>query len=109
MEKTIRIKGGRNFVLRQKQPESMKTGTLDLQPPQQQQAAAKAPLSGIEMPKITSEKLAVTAAEDIKLVNSKYPLIPANPAKGERVFAYAHIFFDRGSGELVYNVVEPPI
>lgn len=66
-------------------------------------------VDGIEIPDIMTEKIDVEAAEDIKLVNAKYPLIPSRPAKGEKIFAYANIIFDRRIGELVYNIVEPPI
>ncbi len=45
--------------------------------------------------------------EDLKAINVKYPLIPREPKQGERVFAYAHIFWDPAVNDLVYNVIEP--
>ncbi|MCX6818588.1 MAG: type II/IV secretion system ATPase subunit, partial [Candidatus Aenigmarchaeota archaeon] len=46
---------------------------------------------------------------DLKIVDMKYPLIPQKPRKGEHVFAYAHIFYNKRSNELIYNVIEPEI
>jgi len=46
---------------------------------------------------------------DLRGVNIKYPLMPANPASGERVFSYAHISYDRRTNELVYAVIEPEL
>lgn len=46
---------------------------------------------------------------DMSGINIKYPLIPSSPASGERVFAYAHIVYDKRTNELVYHAVEPPL
>jgi flagellar protein FlaI len=65
----------------------------------------------IELPDIKGEKFVELPfqEEDMKVINIKYPLIPREPKKGERVFAYSHIIFDRRLNELVYYVVEPPL
>lgn len=47
--------------------------------------------------------------EGLQDVNIKYPLIPAEPKRGETVFAYAQIVWDDKSGTLIYNVVEPQL
>lgn len=67
--------------------------------------------NAMEIPNIQSEKFVDVPLheEDIKIIDVKYPLIPRVPKKGERIFAYAHIFFDRRLNELVYYVVEPPL
>ncbi|MEM5797850.1 MAG: type II/IV secretion system ATPase subunit [Candidatus Aenigmatarchaeota archaeon] len=47
--------------------------------------------------------------ETLETINIKYPLIPKEPKKGQRVFAWAHILWDPSTLQLVYNVIEPPI
>lgn len=47
--------------------------------------------------------------EDLMDINLKYSLIPKNPRKGEYIFAYAHIKWDRKKEALVYSVMEPPL
>jgi len=47
--------------------------------------------------------------EDLRSVDIKTPLIPANPKKGDAVMAYAHIFWDKKSSSLVYSVIEPEL
>ncbi len=49
------------------------------------------------------------APEEMKVIDVKYPLIPKEPKKGDRIFAYAHIVFDSAINELVYYVVEPQL
>lgn len=44
---------------------------------------------------------------EMRRINITYPLIPSEPKKGERVFAYAHIYFNPKINEIVYDVVEP--
>lgn len=120
----VKVRSGRSFVVKPKPlPETIKTGVIEgtetaaAMPmavmPMQMQMMQFAPqrhvIEGIPVPDIKTEKLSVTDTEDIQTINTKYPLIPSTPAKGERVSAYAHIYFDRRSGELVYNVIEPPI
>src|SRR3989344_1168975 len=65
----------------------------------------------VELPEIVTEKstdMPDMEEEDLKPVNIRYPLIPKDP-KGGRVLAYAHIYFEQGSNELIYNVVEPAL
>ncbi|HLC39561.1 MAG TPA: type II/IV secretion system ATPase subunit [archaeon] len=38
-----------------------------------------------------------------------YPLIPKRPKKGEKIYAWARIFFDQKLNKYVYQVVEPPM
>lgn len=74
-------------------------------------------VQGISIPEIRTqaelvkekelEVMANETIEDLKVIDIKYPLIPSKPKTGERVFAYAHITFDRRTNELVYSVVEP--
>ncbi len=115
----VKVRGGKSFVVKPKPKEVMKTGFIEGQFPQmpiqymaqmpQMMQQPREKVEGIAIPEIEQEKLVVEDDSDIKLVNTKYPLIPSRPAKGERIFAYAHIAFDRRSSELVYNVIEPPI
>lgn len=127
------IRGGKKFILRPKKPsevEGIKTGMIDsrrdaqnqtvnaqritiqqryvpaFQTSEQMQGAS---FSGVRLPEISTEKLTIEEVEDIKLINVKYPLIPSKPAQGEKIMAYAHIFFDKEVGELIYNIVEPSI
>lgn len=65
--------------------------------------------NAVPIPDIQTEKIPVPEQEDLKIVNMKYPLIPTAPKQGDRIYAFAHIYFDRRFNELVYNVVEPPI
>lgn len=46
-------------------------------------------------------------AIELRKINVTYPLIPAAPKKGERVFAYARIYFEPKLSEIMYEVVEP--
>lgn len=101
----IKVRGGKNFTVRPKQLKEIKTGAIDeLREAAVAQTVAPARrIEGIALPEVSEEKFAVLSSEDIKLVNIKYPLSSGN------VFAQAHIYFDRRIGELVYNVIEPPI
>lgn len=67
---------------------------------------------GIGVPNI-SGNVAVASGEkdetELAAINIKYPLIPREPRQGETVFAYAHIFYDKTAGEVVYNLIEPPL
>lgn len=45
--------------------------------------------------------------EMLQNVNMSYPLIPPNPKKSERVFAYANIKWDPKQEILIYSVIEP--
>jgi len=56
-----------------------------------------------ELPERASE------SEELMGIDTKYALIPRNPRRGEYVFAYAHIKWDRRAGHLVYSVIEPAL
>jgi len=53
----------------------------------------------------------VVSEEKFELQNIRitYNLIPRFPKKGEKIFAYAYIYWDRNQKELVYKVIEPSI
>ncbi|MBI4017544.1 MAG: type II/IV secretion system ATPase subunit [Candidatus Aenigmarchaeota archaeon] len=51
----------------------------------------------------------VETEEDSRTINTTYPLVPAKPAKGERIYAYANIKWDPQTHSLVYNSIEPPL
>ncbi len=66
-------------------------------------------VNGIDIPDVPFEMqtLETFDEESLKKINLKYPLIPRNPKQGERVLAYAHIFYSPKINEPVYLVVEP--
>ncbi|MCD6558000.1 MAG: type II/IV secretion system ATPase subunit [Candidatus Aenigmarchaeota archaeon] len=69
-------------------------------------------VEGISLPDIKpSTKLKIEDLEkrEIKNFSVRYSLIPKNPKKGERVFAYAEIRWDATQNEIVYNVIEPEL
>jgi len=64
--------------------------------------------NAVQLPEIGTRKPEeLLEVENTKVINIKYPLIPREPKQGERIFAYAHIYFDTAANELVYHVVEP--
>lgn len=42
-------------------------------------------------------------------INVSYPLTPANPKQGEKVYAWCNVKFNPEEGALIYSVVEPPL
>ncbi|NOZ82109.1 MAG: type II/IV secretion system ATPase subunit [Candidatus Micrarchaeota archaeon] len=68
----------------------------------------KEKIEGIEITGVTG-KLVKKPQVDLSKINMTYPLIPRNPKKGERVYAYAHIKWSPEDYSLVYNVIEPPL
>lgn len=69
---------------------------------------------GIEMeiPKIPAPLTTPLSSEEkdmLRNINITYPLIPENPRKAEKVYAYARIKWDSQRNELIYSVVEPYI
>jgi len=67
---------------------------------------------GIEIP---TKYTPIFGAEDkikrpsLKKVNMVHSLIPRMPKAGEDIFAYANIRWEPSTGEVLYNVVEPPL
>ena len=61
-----------------------------------------------EIENIENEVLEKDESE-LKFTDIKYPLVPSNPEKGEKVFAYAHIFWDTSEEGLFYKIVEPKL
>lgn len=68
-------------------------------------------VEGFKIPETVSppvtEELAPEEAVELSKVNITYPLIPSSPKEGEKVYAYAHIYFNPKINEVVYDVVEP--
>lgn len=70
------------------------------------------PQEGIDLPDIVTEKTVEPLdieKEDLSSVDIRYPLIPNEPRHGERVYAYAHIFWDPKEREVIYRVIEPQL
>jgi len=65
---------------------------------------------GLEIPtEIKKVGIGKKEAVEIKKGVTIYPLIPRNPKKGEKIFAYARIFWDEKANKYVYQLVEPPL
>lgn len=66
---------------------------------------------GLKIPDIVGVAAESREIDESELlgIDVKYPLIPENPPKGSRIFAYAHIFFDSKANEAIYRVVEPKL
>jgi flagellar protein FlaI len=66
---------------------------------------------GIEMPvlKPRSVRISDIKEDEERLPGMVYPLIPSKPKKGESVFAYAKIFWDKKAHNYVYILVEPEL
>ncbi len=47
--------------------------------------------------------------KELRTVDAKYPLTPRHPKKNERVFSYAHIYWDFKINQLVYDIIEPKL
>lgn len=67
--------------------------------------------NAIEIPRIPHRAIKLFATKDGETVeknlNLSYPLIPRKPAKDEKIFAYAKIFWDGKTNRYVYQVIEP--
>lgn len=69
-------------------------------------------IEGVPFPKIESEIKPIEKKfkkEKLTKIDIKYPLIPRNPRRNEEIYAYAHIYWDKDSNELRYDVVEPEL
>ncbi|RLJ10364.1 MAG: type IV secretion system protein VirB11 [Candidatus Aenigmatarchaeota archaeon] len=72
-------------------------------------------VKGIEIPKELKIITQLPVREEdetieaVKNVNIFYNLIPRKPKPGDKVFAYAHIKWEPSLGQVVYNVIEPPL
>ncbi len=66
-------------------------------------------IRGIKIPDVFSEKEGIRKKEevDITKINMYYSLTPVSPKKGEEIYAYAHIKWDKNKNILVYSVIEP--
>ncbi|MBI4019769.1 MAG: Flp pilus assembly complex ATPase component TadA, partial [Candidatus Aenigmarchaeota archaeon] len=93
--------GGPGTGAEQKPAEAEKTVRVEVQ------------LEGFSLPTgaLYEGKIGFLPEQKVQLVgfNVSYPLIPKQPRRGERVFAMANIRWDPASGEVIYNVIEPPL
>jgi flagellar protein FlaI len=67
---------------------------------------------GLIIPKFANESMTLQKSpmqEHGVRLDLTYPLIPKKPAKGERVMAYARIFWDPKQSKYIYQVNEPEI
>lgn len=67
---------------------------------------------GIEIPTVEVKRVKtakIKPTEEEERISMRYPLIPRSPAKGEPVFAYANIFWDKKSASYLYQVIEPEL
>src|SRR3972149_5573484 len=106
IKKTIKLKGKKLF-LKIKTPEEMEAE-------KHPKEVIIGSVRGIAIPDIPSPPPQFDEKEgdditELRSIDMKYPLIPKNPKQGERVFAYAHVFFDTRSNEVIYEVVEPQL
>ncbi|MCK5344826.1 MAG: type II/IV secretion system ATPase subunit, partial [Candidatus Heimdallarchaeota archaeon] len=46
---------------------------------------------------------------ELTSINIKYPVSPPAPKEGEKVFAWAHIFWDKAKTSIIYRIIEPHI
>ncbi|MBI5061465.1 MAG: type II/IV secretion system ATPase subunit [Candidatus Aenigmarchaeota archaeon] len=66
----------------------------------------KRKIDGIAVPEIITERT-VLPSMDVQKINIKYSLIPKQPKQGDRIYAYAHIYWEKD--ELVYHIIEPAV
>ncbi len=79
------------------------------QPTQQKKKEIKiVKAEGIELPEMI-DVVSPPEPKPIQKLRIKYPLIPKKPKKGEKVFAYAEIIWNKEEQKYVYNVIEPAI
>jgi flagellar protein FlaI len=64
-------------------------------------------ISGLSKPSLAGMGTGEEKSEELKGINIYYPLNPADPKKGEVVFAYASLKWEPKTNEIVYNVIEP--
>ncbi len=72
----------------------------------------EAPGIEISVPKVPaplSTPLSSDEKEMLRNVNVTYPLIPEQPKRNEKVYAYARIRWDPKRNEIVYSVIEPDL
>lgn len=112
----LRLKGGRKIQMtikpKQIAPSYAVPATMFASAPfMPSQNEAPPIIGGISIPEIRTAKAeeGIVDAAELKKINIKYPLIPSNPGKGDRIFAYANIFFDPRANEIVYKVIEPQL
>jgi flagellar protein FlaI len=83
-------------------------GVLTLEKPKEEETGVSIPTSLEPHEEFTSiSESAIAASKELRGINIYYPLIPANPRKGDRIFAYCNIKWDPRNSEIIYNVIEP--
>jgi flagellar protein FlaI len=93
---------GQRIFEKEKEPEKPKS--------EEEENAFKG--KGLVIPKFANESMALQKSpmqEQGAKLDLTYPLIPKKPAKGERVMAYARIFWDSKQSKYIYQVNEPEI
>ncbi|MBN1222974.1 MAG: hypothetical protein JXB23_06970, partial [Candidatus Aminicenantes bacterium] len=78
----------------------------------EEEVAKESPGIAVEVSKIPSPLTAPLSSEEKEMLrgmDEKYPLIPENPGRNEKIYAYARIKWDPTKNELVYFVVEPQL
>ncbi|MEM7825078.1 MAG: type II/IV secretion system ATPase subunit [Candidatus Aenigmatarchaeota archaeon] len=66
---------------------------------------------GIEVPEIIPKVFTIESEmpEPERKISMIYPLIPKKPKKGEPIFAYTKIFWDKNAHRYIYQLVEPQL
>ncbi|UCG95249.1 MAG: type II/IV secretion system ATPase subunit [archaeon] len=90
-------------------PSIMKKVGLFLSEKERRKGLTKKELRGLEIPevKVTGVKLKKRELIDLTKLNIFYSLTPITPRRGQEIYAYANIKWDKNKNLLVYNVVEP--
>jgi len=97
--------GKKRIVLAIK-PRAMEKKIKPTEPVQEAEEVMPVPQPGIEIPEsMKVEKKYNEIEEDIRNVNIKYPLIQS----GGKIYAFAHIFYNQSTNDLIYDVVEPQL
>lgn len=72
----------------------------------------KPDVDGYKIPEVENAevlKMTEMPQKELRTVDIKYPLIPRHPKKNEKVFAYAHIYWEFKTNQLVYDIIEPSL
>jgi flagellar protein FlaI len=97
-------------VLQEQQQEKHEVNESEIK--KETEPESKAKYKGFEIPQDSFQSLNLqnTAVQQIKTrVNLTYPLVPRKPERGERVLAYAKIFWDEKQNRHFYQIVEPQL
>ncbi len=82
-------------------------------PHEKKKEKKKKEIEGLEIPDkygpLTKPSRTEEEKKFLETLNVYYHLIPRFPKKGEFIYAYANIKWDKTKGELIYRVIEPQI